>query len=98
LSCLPVVVLAASHLVAAAAPPETITVAAAADLKFAMEEIVAHFEEGHPGHQVEVIYGSSGKFHIQIQQGAPYDLYFSADIEFPRRLVAGGFASSQVRP
>jgi molybdate transport system substrate-binding protein len=77
---------------------ETIRVAAAADLKFAMDEIVASFETSHPADRVEVVYGSSGKFQTQIRQGAPYDLYFSADIEYPRRLAESGFAASEVEP
>jgi molybdate transport system substrate-binding protein len=75
-----------------------ITVAAAADLKFAMDEIVTAFKEANPGEEVDVVYGSSGKFHTQIQQGAPYDLYFSADIGFPHELAKQGFAASEVRP
>jgi len=75
-----------------------ITVAAAADLKFAMDEIVATFKKSNAGEDVEVIYGSSGKFHTQIQEGAPYDLYFSADIGFPRELVNKGLAASEVKP
>ncbi len=75
-----------------------VTVAAAADLKFAMDEIVTTFKKAHPSDEVEVIYGSSGKFHTQIQNGAPYDLYFSADIVFPRELVKAGFAASDVKP
>jgi molybdate transport system substrate-binding protein len=77
---------------------EKITVAVAADLKFAMDEIVAAFEGDHPGTEVEVIYGSSGKFFTQIQQGAPYDLYFSADIGYPQRLADAGQTASPVRP
>ncbi len=77
---------------------EKITIAAAADLKFAMDEIVATFKKTHPDDQVETVYGSSGKFHTQIQQGAPYDLYFSADIAFPRELAKAGFAASDVKP
>jgi molybdate transport system substrate-binding protein len=90
--------LASSLLCAAAAHAEKITVAAAADLKFAMDEIVTTFKKANPADEVEVIYGSSGKFHTQIQNGAPYDLYFSADIAFPRELVKAGFAASEVKP
>ncbi|WP_042920353.1 molybdate ABC transporter substrate-binding protein [Stutzerimonas kunmingensis] len=90
--------LACSLLFAATAHAEKVTVAAAADLKFAMDEIVTIFKQAHPADQVEVIYGSSGKFHTQIQHGAPYDLYFSADIAFPRELAKAGFAASEVKP
>jgi molybdate transport system substrate-binding protein len=76
----------------------TLTIAAAADLKFAMDEIVTAFKQGHPDDQIEVIYGSSGKFHTQIQQGAPYDLFFSADIAFPRELAEKGHTASEVKP
>ena len=72
-------------LLATTAHAEKITIAAAADLKFAMDEIVTGFKKSHTGDEVEVVYGSSGKFHTQIQQGAPYDLFFSADIAFPAR-------------
>lgn len=77
---------------------EKIMVAAAADLKFAMDEIVTGFNKNHPGDEVVVIYGSSGKFHTQIQQGGPYDLYFSADIGYPRELAKLGLAGSEVTP
>lgn len=85
-------------LVATSAQAESITIAAAADLKFALEEVVATFKKGNPKERVEVVYGSSGKAHTQIQQGAPYDLYFSADIAYPRQLVADGHAVAPVRP
>jgi molybdate transport system substrate-binding protein len=85
-------------LLAATAHAERVTVAAAADLKFAMDEIVANFRKANALDEVEVIYGSSGRLHAQIQQGAPYDLYFSADIAFPRELAKAGFAASEVRP
>jgi len=77
---------------------EKINIAAAADLKFAMDEIVAKFREVNAKDDVDVIYGSSGKFYTQIQQGAPYDLYFSADIAFPRELARSGFSFSEVIP
>lgn len=77
---------------------EKINIAAAADLKFAMDEIVAKFREANAKDDVDLIYGSSGKFYTQIQQGAPYDLYFSADIAFPRELARSGFSFSEVIP
>jgi molybdate transport system substrate-binding protein len=77
---------------------EKITIAAAADLKFAMDEVVAAFRKANPADQVEVVYGSSGKFHAQIQQAAPYDLFFSADIAYARDLVRAGHALADVQP
>ncbi len=90
--------LLASLLFAATAHAEKVTIAAAADLKFAMDEIVATFRQAHPADEVDVIYGSSGKFHTQIRQAAPYDLYFSADIAYPRELAKAGLAASAVQP
>lgn len=89
---------ASALLLALTAHAEKITIAAAADLKFAMDEIVTTFKKTNAGDEVEVIYGSSGKFHTQIQQGAPYDLFFSADIGFPRELAKAGLAASEVKP
>ena len=77
---------------------EKVTIAAAADLTFAMDDIVATFKKANPGDDIQIIYGSSGKFQTQIQQGAPYDIFFSADIAFPRELAKAGFAASEVRP
>jgi molybdate transport system substrate-binding protein len=76
---------------------EKITIAAAADLKFALDEIVVLFKRSHPAAQIETIYGSSGQFSTQIRQGAPYDLYFSADIAYPRALKVEGLAASEVQ-
>ena len=87
-----------SLVLATTAHAEKITVAAAADLKYAMDEIVTGFNKSHSGDDVQVVYGSSGKFHTQIQQGAPYDLFFSADIGFPRELSKQGQAASEVKP
>ena len=77
---------------------QTLTIAAAADLKFAMDEIVSTYTKANPAGEVNVVYGSSGLFKTQIQQGAPYDLYFSADIGFPRELAMRGLAASEVVP
>ena len=87
-------------LLLAAAPlrAEQIRVAAAADLRFAMDEVVRLFGKSHPGNTVEVSYGSSGKFYAQIRNGAPFDLFFSADIELPKKLVEQGLAVPEVIP
>lgn len=92
------VLMAAQIMAPAAQAGERVTVAAAADLKFAMDEIVADFRRVHPDDVVEVVYGSSGKFATQIRQGAPFDLYFSADIAYPRALEADGLALGPTRP
>lgn len=81
-----------------AARAEKLSIAAAADLKFALDEIVSQFKTANPGDDIAVTYGSSGKFHTQIQQGAPFDLYFSADIAFAEQLQQAGFAASPVIP
>lgn len=93
-NCNTLILICSLLLAAATVHAEKITVAAAADLKFAMDEIVTVFKTSNPKEQVEVIYGSSGKFKTQIQQGAPYDLYFSADMAFPQELIKNGFAAS----
>lgn len=80
---------------ASAQAAQKVTIAAAADLKFAMDEIASSFRNAHPGDEVEVIYGSSGKFHTQIQQDAPFDVFFSADVGFARELKAAGQAITE---
>jgi len=68
---------------------EEITIAAASDLNFAFKEIVAEYEKAS-GNHVKLTLGSSGNFFAQIQNGAPFDLYFSADIAYPRKLEEAG--------
>src|SRR5580704_10633653 len=70
---------------------EEIAVAAAADLRFAMSDLVGQYEK-QTGNKVNVTYGSSGNFFSQILNGAPFDVFFSADIEYPRKLEAAGLA------
>jgi len=76
---------------AGAARTQEIRVAAAADLKFAMPDVAEQFEK-HTGTKVDVTYGSSGNFFSQLQNGAPFDLFFSADVNYPRRLESAGLA------
>ena len=77
---------------------EKITIAAASDLKGCLDEVAANFRKAHAGDEVEVVYGSSGKFKTQIEQGAPFDLFFSADIAFPRDLLKASLAVGDVHP
>lgn len=74
------------------AGPLTVSVAAAADLKFALDEVVAEFEREHPHIDIRPTYGSSGTFYAQLSNRAPYDMFFSADIEYPRKLAQAGHA------
>lgn len=71
--------------VAAPAQPGP-SIAAASDLKFALDEIAARFAR-ETGRTVRVTYGSSGNFYRQIQQGAPFELFLSADEDYVRRLA-----------
>ncbi len=71
------------------ATPEQIVVAAASDLSFAFQDVAAEFEKV-TGNSVKLAFGSSGNFFSQIQNGAPFDLFFSADINYPRKLEAAG--------
>jgi molybdate transport system substrate-binding protein len=73
------------------AQKKTLRTAAAADLQSAMPEIAKAFE-AQTGTAVDVAYGSSGNFYAQIQNGAPLDVFFSADNEYPRKLEESGFA------
>jgi len=73
-----------------------ILIAAASDLKFALDSAAAVFENANPGARIEVTYGSSGKLFEQISHTAPFDLFFSADIEYPLTLKKKGIAVSEV--
>ena len=77
---------------AAAAKPGTVTVAAASDLIYCLEALQAGFLAANPGVTVKTSTGSSGNFFAQISHGAPYDVFLSADVRYPRELVAAGAA------
>jgi molybdate transport system substrate-binding protein len=76
-------------LVCKSSEAQEITVAAAADLQVAMQEVAARFHE-ETGKTVKPIYGSSGNFFQQIQNGAPFDMFFSANLDFPEKLQVAG--------
>ena len=74
-----------------------IAIAAAADLKFCLDSLVQEYRRTHAGDEIQVTYGSSGKAFAQIQQGAPFDVFFSADVEYPNKLAEIGLAASKPR-
>jgi molybdate transport system substrate-binding protein len=76
---------------------EEIRVAAASDLQFALPEIIAAFQAKNPSVQVSASYGSSGRFDAQIRQGAPFDMFFSADDRYTTQLEKDGFLETNSR-
>jgi molybdate transport system substrate-binding protein len=76
--------------------PTKLSIAAAADLKFALDDSIKEFEGKYPAAKVNVTYGSSGNFFAQFQSGAPFDLFFSADIAYPRKLAEVGLGADNV--
>jgi molybdate transport system substrate-binding protein len=72
--------------------PAQVRVAAAADLQFALADLVRSFEQNHPDIRVVVTYGSSGNFFSQLSNKAPFDLFLSADAAYPQKLVEQGLA------
>ena len=73
----------------------SVNVAAASDLKFALDEVIVAFEKASPAIKVTPSYGSSGHFYSQLANKAPFDLYLSADIDYPRKLVEAGHAAKE---
>src|SRR5579863_3365566 len=71
-----------------ASPP--LRIAAAADLRFALDDVVKAFRQNHPGVEVEPTYGSSGNFYSQLLNQAPFDVFLSADISYPHNLAKQG--------
>ncbi len=68
---------------------EELKIAAASDLTFAFNDVVAQFQK-QTDNKVKLSYGSSGNFFSEIQNGAPFDLFFSADVGYPQKLEAAG--------
>jgi len=75
------------------AADRSLTIAAAADLSSALQEVAADYKM-RSGVDVKLSFGASGALTQQIQNGAPFDLFFSADTDYPRQLIAGGQADA----
>lgn len=78
-------IIALSIAAVAGSTAQEITVAAAPDLQFEMQDISVRFQQ-QTGNTVKVVYGSSRNFFQQIQNGAPFDMFFSANLDFPKKL------------
>jgi molybdate transport system substrate-binding protein len=92
--CVAAVMLAVCAACGAPAKPQSLSIAAAADLRFALDDITREFRKSHPAVDVQVAYGSSGNFYAQLRSQAPFDLFLSADVEYPRRLAQEGLAEA----
>lgn len=69
-----------------------VSVAAASDLVFCLEELNAQFQKAHSNITINVTSGSSGNFFAQIRRDAPFDVFLSADRRYPEELVRAGKA------
>lgn len=74
-----------------------INIAAAADLKFAMDSIISAYKAQNPSTDIQVTYGSSGKFFQQITNGAPFDIFFSADVDYPNKIKYQGLTVGDIK-
>jgi len=81
---------------APATPPARLSVAAAANLKPALEEIERAFEVERPDVDVVATFAASGTLYAQIASGAPFDVFFSADRDYPRKAIEAGLAEGEV--
>lgn len=81
-----------SNILSSFAQDQVVRVAAASDLRFAMDSIVTLFQRTSAS-RVMVTYGSSGKLYEQVSNGAPFDMFFSADQSYPEMLWKNGVAS-----
>jgi molybdate transport system substrate-binding protein len=86
-----------AHGLSAQAPVAKLTVAAAASVQYAMEDLKADFRKAS-GIDMNAVYGSSGKLCAQIRNGAPFDVFVSADMDFPDSLVRWGYALEKAEP
>ena len=71
---------------------KTINIAVAANVSYAVDDLKKEFNKLYPNTKVNVILGSSGKLTAQISNGAPYQLFISADMNYPKALYKNGYA------
>ncbi|HWV33050.1 MAG TPA: molybdate ABC transporter substrate-binding protein [Dyadobacter sp.] len=86
---LPILTLFAALLAGCSKPSEKIVVATAANVQYVMKEIQQEFEK-ESGKKIEIVVASSGKLTTQIREGAPFDVFVSADTKYPEEIFKNG--------
>jgi len=76
---------------------ESLLVAVASNVQYPMEEVVSLFKKEHPSVDVKLIVSSSGKLTAQIERGAPYHVFLSADLKYPQYLYKKGLTAGKPR-
>lgn len=76
-------------MLAAPLAAQTLRVAAAASLNGALDDIASAYEVAHPAEKIQISYGASGSLTAQIRQGAPFDLFLAADMDYPAKAAEG---------
>jgi molybdate transport system substrate-binding protein len=77
---------------------DTANIAAASDLQYAFKEMQSLCAKKYPTERINFQFGSSGKALTQIESGAPYDAFFAADMNYPKKLKGSGLAVGNVKP
>ncbi|WP_457639099.1 molybdate ABC transporter substrate-binding protein [Persephonella sp.] len=76
-------------------PVSAVTVAVSANVQYAVQELVKAFREKYPDIPVKTVTASSGKLTAQIERGAPYDIFMSADMKYPMYLYRKGVTAGK---
>jgi molybdate transport system substrate-binding protein len=87
--------LIATFLITISLSASTIKVAVAANVSYAIKDLVIEFNKTHPDIKVNITLGGSGKLTAQITHGAPYEIFMSADLKYPDALYKNGLALNQ---
>ena len=87
-----IVVLLLASMLSLPALAAPLLVAAAADLSYCIDDIAASFKKEVPGAEIKISIGASGNFFAQIRNGAPFDAFLSADVDYPSKLARLGAA------
>ncbi len=74
---------------------ETVSIAAASDLVYCLDDLNAAFQKAHPDIALTSATGASGNIFAQIKNGAPFDIFLSADVNYPRELIKAGLADEK---